>query len=222
MADRMVDYRDPEWVAERLGLDKNTVYKYLQDGTIPALQIARRWLISESELATWLAEQAREQTEARREAAASAAHTAERMSSFSPNAREVVRLAHGEARRYNHNRLGEEHFVLALVTRPECTASKILAALGTDADKLRRRLDGELTPGDSTPPRRLARTPQAKRAIHLAAAQAKQSGSDLVRTEHLLLGIMEAGEGLAFDTLTQLGVTLERVREEITRLSEGR
>ena len=64
-----LDYRDPEWVAEQLGIDKNTVYKYLQEGSLPGLQIGRKWLVSEKRLATFLERVEREQTDRRRQAA---------------------------------------------------------------------------------------------------------------------------------------------------------
>ncbi|MPZ48247.1 MAG: helix-turn-helix domain-containing protein [Dehalococcoidia bacterium] len=64
-----LDYRDPEWVAEQLGIDKNTVYKYLQEGSLPGLQIGRKWLVSEKRLATFLERVEREQTGRRRQAA---------------------------------------------------------------------------------------------------------------------------------------------------------
>ena len=62
-----LDYRDPEWVAEQLGIDKNTVYKYLQDGSLPGLQLGRKWLVSERRLADFLERVEREQTERRRQ-----------------------------------------------------------------------------------------------------------------------------------------------------------
>ncbi len=64
-----LDYRDPEWVAEQLGIDKNTVYKYLQEGSLPGLQLGRKWLVSERRLAEFLERAEREQTERRRQAA---------------------------------------------------------------------------------------------------------------------------------------------------------
>jgi excisionase family DNA binding protein len=66
---RKLDYRDPEWVAQRLGIDKNTVYKYLQDGSLPGLQLGRRWLVSERRLSEFLERVEREQTQRRRERA---------------------------------------------------------------------------------------------------------------------------------------------------------
>ena len=65
---KILDYRDPEWVGKRLGLDKNTVYKFLQDGVIPAVHLGRKWLISEARLIEWLEKEAESQTRARREA----------------------------------------------------------------------------------------------------------------------------------------------------------
>jgi excisionase family DNA binding protein len=67
--DSKLDYRDPEWVAEQLGIDKNTVYKYLQEGALPGLQIGRKWLVSERRLALFLERVEREQTERRRQGA---------------------------------------------------------------------------------------------------------------------------------------------------------
>jgi excisionase family DNA binding protein len=67
--DTKLDYRDPEWVAEQLGIDKNTVYKYLQEGSLPGLQIGRKWLVSERRLAAFLERVEREQTDRRRQAA---------------------------------------------------------------------------------------------------------------------------------------------------------
>jgi excisionase family DNA binding protein len=67
-----LDYRDPEWVSEQLGIDKNTVYKYLQDGTLPGLQLGRKWLVSERRLAEFLERVEREQTDRRRQASGAA------------------------------------------------------------------------------------------------------------------------------------------------------
>ena len=121
------DYRDPDWVAEKFGLDKNTVYKFLQDGTIPAIQLGRKWLISEAELGQRLDAQTREQTQARRQAACSVERTVHRMDNFSAEARQALKSAHSEARRYAHRYLGQGHLLLAMVAqadsrpRPACS-----------------------------------------------------------------------------------------------------
>lgn len=211
-----IDYRDPEWVAEQLGLDKNTVYKYLQDGTIPALQLGRKWLISETRLAEWLDAQAQRQSQVRREAAASAESTARGMAAYSPRAQQAIRAAHAEARRYGHGFLGQEHILLALSADPDCAAGKAMAAVGVSAESLRAEFESRLPPGDATVAGRISRSPGAKRAMRLATQQAEQMRSDKVGTEHLLLGIIKTGQGPARDILGGVGVTFQSVAEQIS------
>src|SRR5213593_2115445 len=97
-----MDYRDPDWVAEKLGIDKNSVYRFLQDGTIPALQLGRKWLVSERRLEEWLAAETDQQTRARRDAAKSAERVVRRMETFTADAREALKRAHAEARAFSH------------------------------------------------------------------------------------------------------------------------
>ncbi len=99
---KILDYRDPEWVGKRLGLDKNTVYKFLQDGVIPAVHLGRKWLISEARLVEWLGKEAEDQTRARREATQSADRTVQLIDNFTTTARMAIKQAHSEARRYAH------------------------------------------------------------------------------------------------------------------------
>ena len=155
MNETNIDYRDPEWVAEKLGVDKNTVYKRLQDGTIPALQLGRKWLISEAEFGTWLRAEADRQTLARREACSSADRTTRRMAKYAADAREVIREAHAEARRYCHGYLGQEHLLLGIAGQPGCGAGQTLEALGVGCDA--RAARGRVSRGGrkldaSTPP----------------------------------------------------------------------
>src|SRR5436190_12584287 len=105
MADtsKILDYRDPEWVGKRLGLDKNTVYKFLQDGVIPGVHLGRKWLISEARLVDWLKKEAENQTRARRDAAQSAERTVRLIDNFTVAARMALKQAHSEARRYGHS-----------------------------------------------------------------------------------------------------------------------
>src|SRR3954463_3196267 len=100
--DRQLDYRDPDWVANRLGLDKNTVYKFLQDGVIPAVHLGRKWLISEARLIEWLEKEAENQTRARREASQAAERTVQLIDNFTAAARMALKQANSEARRYGH------------------------------------------------------------------------------------------------------------------------
>jgi excisionase family DNA binding protein len=213
----VMDYRDPDWVAEKLGIDKNTVYKYLQDGTIPALHLGRKWLISEERLADWLASEAESQTRARREAATSAQNLALRMTNYSADAQEVVREAHEEARRYAHDYIGQEHLLLAMSADPDSAAAKILARLGVTADRVRTCFESKVLAGNAAPTARLRRTPRARRAMRLAASLAEEMGSERVGAGHLLLGILESGSGTGFEMLAELGVTLDAAREEVAR-----
>ena len=216
-----MDFRDPEWVAEQLGIDKNTVYKYLQDGTIPALQLGRKWLVSQARLAQWLHGEAEGQTRARREAARSADRTAGRMESLSSLAREVVRQAHAEARRYSHRYIGQEHLLLAMVAQPQCRAAQILATANVDADRIRREVEARVQPGQTPPPKRIARTPHAKAAMRAAAARAANDGADAVGTEHLLLGILHTGQGVGHAILKALGLTGESVARALAQLTKN-
>ena len=110
-----LDYRDPEWVSEQLGLERNTVYKYLQEGIIPAVRFGRKWLISEAKLCQWLEAETARQTESRRKASDSTARTTERMNNYSPQSRKLIKTAHTEAREFGHLHLGEEHLLLAML-----------------------------------------------------------------------------------------------------------
>ena len=216
-----MDYRDPEWVAERLGLERNTVYRFLHEGTIPAVQLGRKWLISESRLERWLAEEAERQTQVRREAVSSTERTLRRMDNFTPRARQVIRTAHTEARRLGHDYLGQEHLLLGFVADAECVASRALKALDVDGERLRKMVEERISPGQGPAPRRLARTAAAKKAMRLAMREAKRAGRKWVGSEHLLLGIVLAAEGPGSELLKAAGVTAESVRGELENLGQG-
>lgn len=207
-----MDYKDPEWVANTLGLDTNTVYKMLQDGTIPAVQLGRKWLISESTLTAWLAAEAERQTGARRAANASTEHTVRRMDSFTPEARQAIKGAHSEARRYCHSYLGQEHLLLGFATSPGCPAGQILAQLGLSAEAIRKEVETRVQPGDANPPpRRLGRTDRCKKAMRLATRKAADEGERLVSSTHLLRGIAELGDGLGHEILQAKAITAEQI-----------
>jgi len=218
--DEKLDFRGPEWVAQRLGIDKNTVYKYLQDGTIPALQLGRKWLVSEARLTEWLHRQSESQTQSRREAARSSDRTAGRMDTLSPMAREVIRQAHADARRYNHHHLGQEHLLLAMASQQNCRGAKALSAAGVTLEQIRREVESRILPGDTPPPKRVARTPLAKTAMRTAAKLAGDAGADVVGTEHLLLGILHTAQGVGYDILIALGVTAESIAQSSDQTTE--
>ncbi len=217
-----MDYRDPEWVANELGLDTNTVYRMLQDGTIPAVQLGRKWLISESTLTRWLASEAERQTVARRAASDSAEKTVRRMDSFAPEARQAIKAAHSEARRYCHTYLGQEHLLLGFATSPDCQAGQVLAQLGLAADAIRKEVEARVQPGDANPPpRRLGRTDRCKQAMRLAARKAADAEERLVSSIHLLQAIAELGDGLGHEILAAHGLTPEMVRSACAGLTQN-
>lgn len=196
--DTSLDYRDPKWVAGRLGLDKNTVYRLLQDGTLPAVQIGRKWLISESRLAEYLEEQTRLQTALRRMTAL-------------PSAERVMEHARAEAAKYRHAYVGQEHILLGL-TVVEGGAKDALSQLGADEAKVRRLFEAGLAPGEGRPRGKPELTPRARRAMCLAAEEAQRAGRVAYGPEHLLVGLLRANEGMGYQMLSSLGVNLDAVR----------
>jgi excisionase family DNA binding protein len=193
-----IDYRDPKWVASRLGLDKNTVYRLLQDGTLPAVQIGKKWLISETRLGEYLEEQTRLQT------------TLRRMTAL-PATGQVLENAYREAARYRHPYVGQEHILLAL-TVVDGVAKDALSQVGVDEAKVRSLFEAELAPGSSEPRKKPELMLRARRAISLAADEAQRSGRVAYGPEHLLIGLLRTGEGAGFHLLTSLGIGLDTVR----------
>lgn len=216
----ILDYREPEWVAERLGVEKNTVYKFLQDGTIPAVQLGRKWLVSEARLAEWLKEETENQTRARREAAGAAERTVQRMDDLTPSARRAIKQAHSEARRYNHPLLGPEHLLLGLSADPRTRSARALAMLSVDAQVIREHLESRVPPRTTAVPRRLGRSADAKQAMRLAAKLARRDaqrsvGDGRVGTHHLLLGVLLARRGVGSEILRTINVTHQRLVQAV-------
>jgi excisionase family DNA binding protein len=205
-----IGYRDPEWVADQLGIDKQTVYKYLQDGTLPGLQLGRKWLISEKGLVAHLDDLQRRQTASRR---ASAAGSGEGfMSRIQDDASTIGVLAETEARRRNHNYIGQEHFLLAIAAAPESTAARALAAMGIDDKRLRASIELIVSPGpeglsDDT---MIGLTPRAKRALELAATTAAGSGGPM-SSKDILIGILGEGTGVGAAVLRAMGVEPDKL-----------
>src|SRR5258706_1063797 len=153
---KILDYRDPEWVGKRLGLDKKTVYKFLQDGLIPAVHLGRKWLISEARLVEWLEKEAESQTRARREATQATERTVQLIDNFTAAARMALKQAHSEARRYGHPFLGQEHLLLGLMAEKKSSSARALLMLGLDSAVVSGAIGGK-TGGEGLVPRRLGR-----------------------------------------------------------------
>jgi excisionase family DNA binding protein len=216
-----MDYRDPDWVAAKLGLDRNTVYRFLHEGTIPAIQLGRKWLVSESRLEEWLAAEMEKQTRRRREAMRSSdLSPARKRDQFTASARQVLRRAHSEARRHKHPRLDQAHLLLGLAEEQSSATARSLRSLGITPDVIRLAIHAHLLPGEAIPARRLARAPEAKRAMRLAAklAARESGGTPLspIGTDHLLTGIFLTRRGLGHQILAQHHVTRDRLRHVLT------
>src|SRR5437899_2832497 len=143
---------------------------------------------------------------------------ADRFDKFTERARRVLTLAQEEALRFNHNYIGTEHLLLGLVREGEGVAAKVLANLGVELNKVRSAVEFIIGRGDRAVLGEIGLTPRAKKVIELAVDEARRLNHHYIGTEHLLLGLVREGEGIAFGVLESLGVSLERVRTETTRI----
>jgi ATP-dependent Clp protease ATP-binding subunit ClpA len=127
----------------------------------------------------------------------------------------VLALAQDEAIRFGHNYIGAEHLMLGLVREGEGVAARAFDALGVDLSKLRTYVESNVGRGSAERPSEITLSPQVKRVIDLAIDEARKLGHNHVGTEHLALGIVRDGEGIAAAALGSLGVTLEKLRHQI-------
>ena len=143
---------------------------------------------------------------------------ADRFDKFTERARRVLTLAQEEAQRFNHNYIGTEHLLLGLVREGDGVAAKVLANLGVELTKVRSAVEFIIGRGDRAVLGEIGLTPRAKKVIELAVDEARRLNHHYIGTEHLLLGLVREGEGIAAGVLESLGVNLERVRAETTRI----
>jgi len=147
---------------------------------------------------------------------------ASRFEKFSERARRVLTLAQEEAQQLNHSYIDTEHILLGLVREDEGVAAKVLTNLGVDSNKVRSAVEFVIGRGEKPSAGETGLTPKAKRVIELAIDEARHLGHNYIGTEHLLLGLLREGEGVAAAILDSLGITIERVRAETVRvLSES-
>jgi len=142
---------------------------------------------------------------------------ASRFDKFSERARRVLTLAQEEAKRLNHNYIGTEHILLGLVREEEGVAAKVLVNMGTSLSKMRSAVEYVIGTGEKPSAGAAGLTSRAKRVIELAIDEARQLGHAYIGTEHLLLGLLREGEGVAAGVLDSFSITLEQARAEITR-----
>ena len=147
---------------------------------------------------------------------------ASRFEKFSERARRVLTLAQEEAQHFNHTYIGTEHILLGLLREDEGVGAKVLANLGVGLNKARSAVEFIIGRGEKPSTGEIGLTPRAKRVIELAIDEARHLGHNYIGTEHLLLGLLREGGGVASDVLDSFGITLERARAETSRvLGEG-
>ena len=140
---------------------------------------------------------------------------------FTDRARRVVVLAQEEARMLNHNYIGTEHILLGLIHEGEGVAAKALEALNISLEAVRSQVEEIIGQGQQAPSGHIPFTPRAKKVLELSLREALQLGHNYIGTEHILLGLIREGEGVAAQVLVKLGADLNRVRQQVIQLLSG-
>jgi ATP-dependent Clp protease ATP-binding subunit ClpA len=140
---------------------------------------------------------------------------------FTDRARRVVVLAQEESRLLNHNYIGTEHILLGLIHEGEGVAARALEGLDVSLEAVRREVEEIIGEGAASPRGHIPFTPRAKKVLELALREALQLGHNYIGTEHILLGLLREGEGVAAQVLVKLGADLGRVRQEVVQLLSG-
>ncbi len=140
---------------------------------------------------------------------------------FTDRARRVVVLAQEEARMLSHNYIGTEHILLGLILEGEGVAAKALESLGISLEAVRQQVEEIIGQGQQAPSGHIPFTPRAKKVLELSLREALQLGHKYIGTEHILLGLIREGEGVAAQVLVRLGADLNRVRQQVIQLLHG-
>ena len=137
---------------------------------------------------------------------------------FTDRARRVIVLAQEEARMLNHNYIGTEHILLGLIHEGEGVAAEALESLGISLDAVRQQVEEIIGRGQQAPFDVIPFTPRSKKVLELSLRESQQLGHNYIGTEHILLGLIREGEGVAAQVLVKLGADLNLVRHEVTQL----
>jgi ATP-dependent Clp protease ATP-binding subunit ClpC len=140
---------------------------------------------------------------------------------FTDRARCVVVLAQDEARRLSHNYIGTEHILLGLIHEGEGVGAKALESLGISLDAVRQQVEEIIGQGRQAPSGHIPFTPRAKKIMELSLRESQQLGHNYIGTEHILLGLIREGDGVAAQVLVKLGADLNRVRQQVIQLLHG-
>src|SRR4030081_1618685 len=130
-------------------------------------------------------------------------------------------VAQEEARMLNHNYIGTEHILLGLIHEGEGVAAKSLESLGISLEGVRSQVEEIIGQGQQAPSGHIPFTPRAKKVLELSLREALQLGHNYIGTEHILLGLIREGEGVAAQVLVKLGADLNRVRQQVLQLLSG-
>jgi ATP-dependent Clp protease ATP-binding subunit ClpC len=140
---------------------------------------------------------------------------ADRFDRFTERARRVLTLAQEEAQRLRHNYIGTEHILLGLMREGEGVAARVLSNLGVQLPKVRDSVEFIVGRGEGMVVGEIGLTPRAKKSVELAVKEARRLNHHYIGTEHLLLGLLREGEGIAAGVLESLGVSLDQVRAQV-------
>jgi Clp amino terminal domain, pathogenicity island component len=140
---------------------------------------------------------------------------------FTDRARRVVVLAQDEARRLNHNYIGTEHILLGLIHEGQGVAAKALESMGISLQAVRAQVEEIIGQGQQAPSGHIPFTPRAKKIMELSLRESLQLGHNYIGTEHILLGLIREGDGVAAQVLVKLGADLNRVRQQVIQLLHG-
>jgi ATP-dependent Clp protease ATP-binding subunit ClpC len=140
---------------------------------------------------------------------------------FTDRARRVVVLAQEEARTLNHNSIGTEHVLLGLIHEGEGVAARALHELGISLEAVRQQVEEIIGQGTIAPSGQIPFTPRAKKVLELGLRESLQLGHNYIGTEHILLGLIREGEGVAAQVLVKLGADLKQVRQQVIELLAG-
>ena len=140
---------------------------------------------------------------------------------FTDRARRVVVLAQEEARLLNHNYIGTEHILLGLIHEGEGVAAKVMEALDVSLEAVRVEVERNIGRGEGVPGGNIPFTPRAKKVLEFSLREALQLGHNYIGTEHILLGLIREGEGVAAQVLQKLGASLDVVRQKVIEVVSG-
>lgn len=236
----MEHFMTSEEIAEILHVDPVTIRRLVNKGELSAYRIGADYRFAPSDLQDYLQRQ-RIIAHAQKEASSGSNNPLtqllrkvmqgkqvttdeflNRFDRFTKRARRVLTLAQQEAQRFQHNYIGTEHLLLGLISEGEGVAAQVLKNLGVEADKARQAVELIIGRGDRIVLGEMGITPRAKKVLELAGEEAQCLGHSFIGTEHILLGLLREGQGIAAGVLASLGLHLEQVRVETLRVLNQR